>query len=169
MAAPPRHAPAPGKPALLAIQNRQRLKRVPAAWLRRIISAALAQVAPGRGFELCFHLVSAREMARVNWQYLQHAGPTDVITFDLATEATILAGEVYICVAVAVEQARQFGTNWRQEVARYAVHGLLHLLGHDDTEAAARRRMKRVENRVTRQLSQHFSLSRPARRPTLPA
>jgi ssRNA-specific RNase YbeY (16S rRNA maturation enzyme) len=33
-------------------------------------------------YELCFHFVPAPEMARVNENFLDHSGPTDVITFD---------------------------------------------------------------------------------------
>jgi ssRNA-specific RNase YbeY (16S rRNA maturation enzyme) len=35
----------------------------------------------------------------------------------------------------------------------------LHLLGHDDHGAAARTRMKRVENRLVRLLSRRFKLA----------
>ncbi len=137
----------------LVVRNRQRAKRLPAGWLRRIILAAMAELGVQGPHELCFHLVSAREMAALNWQYLRHEGPTDVITFDGSEGPGSLAGEIFICVAVAVAQAKEFGTTWRHEVARYAAHGLLHLLGYDDQMPAARRRMKAVENRVMRRLA----------------
>jgi probable rRNA maturation factor len=59
----------------------------------------------------------------------------------------------------AVLQAKKFGTTWQSEIARYIVHGILHLLGHDDLHAAARRRMKREENRRLAGLSKKFSLA----------
>jgi rRNA maturation RNase YbeY len=65
-------------------------------------------------------------------------------------------GDVFICVDVAVEQAREFRTTWQEELARYIVHALLHLCGHDDLAAAPRRRMKQAENRLVRQLSRQF-------------
>jgi rRNA maturation RNase YbeY len=68
-------------------------------------------------------------------------------------------GELFVCVDEAVLQARQFGTSWQAEVVRYVVHGVLHLLGHDDLRPAARRTMKREENRLVRGLAKRFSLA----------
>jgi ssRNA-specific RNase YbeY (16S rRNA maturation enzyme) len=36
------------------------------------------------------------------------------------------------------------------EALRYVVHGLLHLLGHDDATAAGRAAMRRLEDRYLR-------------------
>jgi probable rRNA maturation factor len=70
-----------------------------------------------------------------------------------------LCGEIFICVDEAVLQARRFRTSWPSEVVRYLVHGVLHLRGYDDLQPAARRRMKRQENRLLRALAARFSLS----------
>ena len=43
---------------------------------------------------------------------------------------------------------------------RYIVHGILHLLGFDDSSAGARRKMKREENRRLRAIGRHFPLSK---------
>ena len=71
-----------------------------------------------------------------------------------------LHGEIFICVDEAVSQARKFGVSWQSEVARYVIHGVLHLLGHDDLRAGARCKMKREENRLLRELSRRFALSK---------
>ena len=44
-------------------------------------------------------------------------------------------GEMFICVDEAIVQAKKFKTNWQSEVVRYIIHGILHLLGHDDLNA----------------------------------
>jgi probable rRNA maturation factor len=59
----------------------------------------------------------------------------------------------------AFSQSKKFKTTWQSEIVRYLVHGVLHLLGHDDLQAAARRRMKREENRRLAGLSRKFSLA----------
>jgi rRNA maturation RNase YbeY len=104
-------------------------------------------------------------MARVNWQFLQHKGSTDVITFDYGEPSAVsgqrsaaMSGEAFICVADAVKQAREFKTSWQSEVVRYAVHALLHLRGYDDLQFAKRRVMKREENRLMRELAKAFDL-----------
>jgi ssRNA-specific RNase YbeY (16S rRNA maturation enzyme) len=42
------------------------------------------------------------------------------------------------------------------ELARYLVHGILHLRGYDDRRPAARREMKKEENRVLKALSRRL-------------
>ena len=49
-----------------------------------------------------------------------------------------------------MKQAGEFGTAWPEELARYVIHGLLHLHGYDDLEPAKRRVMKREENRLVK-------------------
>ena len=68
--------------------------------------------------------------------------------------------DVFICVDEASRQARRFRTTWQSEIARYLVHGILHVCGLDDTHAGARRKMKREEERWLRELSLRFPLSK---------
>jgi rRNA maturation RNase YbeY len=70
-----------------------------------------------------------------------------------------LHGELFICVDEAVLQAKNFKTSWQSEIVRYVVHGVLHLLGHDDLKPGLRRKMKREENRLVRLLARRFSLA----------
>ena len=74
-----------------------------------------------------------------------------------------LHGELFICVDEAIRQARRFRTTWQSELVRYVVHGVLHLLGHDDHHAADRRKMKREENRLVRLMARRFAFTRLAR------
>lgn len=97
-------------------------------------------------------------MARVNQEFLQHEGSTDVITFDHGSSNQRLHGEIFISVPDAVKQAREFRATWQSELVRYIIHGLLHLRGHDDLQPAQRRVMKREENRLLRRLATTFTL-----------
>jgi len=74
-----------------------------------------------------------------------------------------LHGEIFVCLEDAVTQARLFDTDWQSELARYLLHGLLHLHGFDDLTPHARRRMKREENRLLRLVQRQFPLRRLAR------
>ncbi|MCU0772400.1 MAG: rRNA maturation RNase YbeY [Verrucomicrobia bacterium] len=112
-------------------------------------------------YALGIHLLTPRQMARANERHLRHSGPTDVITFDYATPGEgALHGELLVCPAVAIEQARAYGTSWESELVRYIIHGVLHLRGFDDRTAAARRVMKREEDRWLRALVRTHSLHR---------
>jgi rRNA maturation RNase YbeY len=144
----------------LVLRNRQRVRPVNTRMLRLITLHLLRAEFGAADFEVCVHLVAAPEMARLNWEFLQHEGSTDIITFDQSEDATgRLAGELFICLDDAVKQAREFRTTWQEELARYVIHGLLHLRGFNDLEPAARRVMKREENRLLRRTGRAFTLA----------
>ena len=107
-------------------------------------------------------------MASVNQTYLQHAGSTDVITFSHdGNNQEHLHGELFISVHDAKLQAKEFKTTWQLELARYVIHGILHLRGFDDLTPPARRTMKREEERRLRALARLLPLSQLAQRPKL--
>src|SRR5258708_6336028 len=154
------------------ISNRQRARKINLRLLKQITNALLADLEIAEA-ELGINLVAAREMALVNETFLKHAGSTDVITFDYESRAgnplpadgahgvtrPILCGELFICVDEAVLQAKKFKTNWQSEIVRYISHGILHLQGFDDLRADSRKKMKREENRLLRDLTKKFSLA----------
>src|SRR5262245_51810211 len=131
----------------LCLRNRQRVCPIDPRLFRRILRFLLQHFGK-KEYELCFHFVETGEMARVNEKFLGHTGATDVITFDQAGNDQELLGEIFICPEVAVTQAKTFRTTWQTELVRYAIHGLLHLQGHDDRGAEARRKMRRAEERL---------------------
>lgn len=147
----------------LCLRNRQRDCPIDLRLLRRILRFALEHSFGASDYELCFHFVPNREMARVNEKFLGHIGPTDVITFDHTDTGEKLHGEIFICPAIAVAQAREFRTSWQEEIVRYCVHGLLHVRGHDDVRAADRRKMKREEDRVVKEVTKQFAVARLSR------
>jgi probable rRNA maturation factor len=150
---------------ILSLRSRQRVHPLNILCLRRITRHVIEQEMNVRDYELGLHFVSAGEMARVNEQFLQHEGSTDVITFDYNETSAVerLHGEIFISIADAVKQAHEFQTTWQAEVVRYMIHGLLHLRGYDDLEPAKRRQMKREENRLVQHVGKQFDLKTLAR------
>lgn len=169
---------------MIVLTNRQRARKLDLRLLKKMAAAALDELNIA-GAQLGIVLVGAKESALLNEEFLGHEGPTDVITFGYhgpktpvagpagkrpaadsilgtrdADPAPGLHGEIFICVDEAERQARQFGTTWQEEIVRYVVHGILHLTGHDDLNTAARRKMKRIEGRLVRELSRRFALSK---------
>ena len=140
----------------LAFRNRQR-QPINLAFLRRIVRALVRDFLEVRACSLCVHLITSLEMARLNEHFLQHAGSTDVLTFDYE-EPGRLAGEVFISVEETLEQARRYRVGWPEELIRYVIHGILHLQGYDDTRAAAQRRMKSREDYLLQELQAKFRL-----------
>lgn len=88
--------------------------------------------------EISIALVDDGQIAELNEEYLDHEGPTDVITFALHEAGESPLGDVYIGVEQAIRQAAEFGATPAEEVLRLAVHGTLHVLGYDHPEGAER-------------------------------
>jgi rRNA maturation RNase YbeY len=144
----------------LRIFNRQKTRRINTPLLRKITLHLLAQWPGLVSHEFAIHLVDPSEMTQVNEQFLGHEGSTDVITFDNSEGhlPNAMAGELFICIQDALDQAQQFHTTWQSELARYVAHGLLHLRGYDDLKPDLRRVMKREENRQVTELERLFDL-----------
>ena len=138
--------------------------------LRTITLSLLTELLKLEDFELAICIVHAPEMAKINETFLQHSGSTDVITFDYSDNpSSVLHGEIFICIDDALVQAREFRTSWQSEITRYVIHGILHLLGFDDLNPAARRKMKREENRLLKKVSSLFPLRKLGGSPKLRA
>ena len=69
----------------------------------------------------------------LNAQYRGKDRPTDVLSF--AQGDPDLLGDIVISLPTAARQAEAAGWTLESEVALLGVHGLLHLLGHDDETA----------------------------------
>lgn len=141
------------------MRNRQRARAIELRALRSALETLLEEMLRIPSYDLGVYFVGDAEMTRVNERFLQHAGTTDVITFDYNEpgRSDWLCGELFICVDEALVQARRFRVPWRTEVLRYLVHGVLHLRGYDDLSAPERRRMKREENRLVKHLARNGS------------
>ncbi|MDF1702554.1 MAG: rRNA maturation RNase YbeY [Planctomycetota bacterium] len=97
-----------------------------------------------RPVELSFAILDDERMQTVNRETLAHDYPTDVLSFPMASEP-VLMGEVLLSADTARREAAERGHPAYHELLLYAVHGVLHLLGYDDHDPTARRRMRRAE------------------------
>ncbi len=143
----------------IIVRNHQRTQYIDLRLLRKMAVALLGDLWPDGNCDLGIHIVTRPEIVRLNQGFLHHDGSTDVITFNYSStpDAEAVQGEIFICLAEAIEQARHFGTTWQAEIVRYMVHGILHILGYDDVKPAARRKMKRAEDRLVRKLAGRFT------------
>ncbi len=67
----------------------------------------------------------------INLQYLSHDYFTDIITFDYS-QKPVISGDLFISVDSVRENAEFYGTDFKEELHRVIVHGILHLIGYDD-------------------------------------
>ncbi len=78
-------------------------------------------------------LVDDALIREINREHLGHDWSTDVITFPLSLPGELpLEAELILSTEMALTTASEAGTDPRDELALYLVHGLLHLCGFDD-------------------------------------
>lgn len=135
----------------ITVRNLQRAVGVHVGPLRAFarralqICAAIPAPRPFPAGEVAVLLVSDRRIAGLHRQFMNLAGPTDVITFQ--------HGEIFISVPTARRHARRFGNSFTRELQLYIVHGLLHLRGFEDEKPADARRMEAMQKRVLRRMA----------------
>jgi len=145
------------------------LPRVDVDLLRARARRVLAALGHGRS-ELSLTLTDDRGIAALNEAFRGKRGPTDVLSFSLlegdhAEHRGALLGDVVIGVPQAARQARAAHRGLDRELAVLAIHGILHLLGHDHEEEAEARAMRAEERRLrgVLGLARGTRPSRPAR------
>ena len=87
--------------------------------------------------ELSITLVSDTEMTRLNGEWLDRTGSTDVIAFSLGSADSVL-GDVYIAPDTAARNASSLGVDLIEEIFRLVIHGTLHVVGHDHPDGPDR-------------------------------
>jgi probable rRNA maturation factor len=133
----------------ISLYNRQRKVAIPFAWLQRFAPMAMeecvrhprhaaAPLLTLREVEVTF--VSDATIARVHRDFMEIPGATDVITFD--------HGEIVISTETARDNANLYGRPLDEELARYIVHGLLHLNGFEDETEADAAEMHRLQEKI---------------------
>ncbi len=126
----------------ISIINLQRKVPIPVSKIKSGARKA-AHMVKLNNAELSIVCIGPQRMRRVNREYLGHDYVTDVITFD--------HGEIIICPAVAVRNAKLYRSTLQKELLLYAVHGILHLAGYDDHAPADIRVMRAQEQKILEQ------------------
>ncbi|MDB2657009.1 rRNA maturation RNase YbeY [Crocinitomicaceae bacterium] len=80
-----------------------------------------------------------------NKQYLSHDYYTDIITFDYR-EGNIISGDLLISVDRVKENAIDLQVDWKNELRRVVVHGVLHILGYKDKSIDEEKEMREKED-----------------------
>lgn len=126
---------------------------LPEGLLVRGVEAAFSAEGIDEG-EISVTFLDDEAIAALNDEYLGRPGPTDVLAFALHGGGEPVLGDVYVGYEQARRQALDLAVPLEEELLRLAVHGALHVLGHDHPEGAAReesemyRRQEEILGRV---------------------
>jgi rRNA maturation RNase YbeY len=100
--------------------------------------------------QLNYIFCSDEYLLEINKQYLDHDYFTDIITFDNSEEDKQLEGDIYISVDRVRDNAATFHTDFDSEMRRVLIHGLLHLVGYEDSSEALKTAMRAKEDEYLR-------------------
>jgi probable rRNA maturation factor len=116
--------------------------------------------------EIELTLCADAEMERLNFDHMGERGPTDVLAFPLhewsvngrhshladddgvSPPGPLLLGDVVIDLDQALRQAADGDWSVTEELVLLAIHGTLHLVGHDHAELEQEQRMRKLEHGV---------------------
>ena len=97
--------------------------------------------------EVSVRIVGEQEIAALNAQYRGRENATNVLSFPagISVEEVEFLGDIVICSKVVKFESDQYVLGFADRYAHMLIHGLLHLLGYDHMEEAARTRMEHME------------------------
>ena len=107
--------------------------------------------------EASIYFVTKPKICQLHEHFFHNPEPTDCISFPIDQE---FLGEIFVCPKVAIEYSSEHQTDPYQEVALYIIHGLLHLIGYDDTPSK-RRTMRKNEKTCMANCKTMINLLRP--------
>jgi probable rRNA maturation factor len=105
--------------------------------------------------------VNEDEMTKQHVRWMNESGPTDVMSFPMddillqdskLRKKQAILGDIIICPAVALKDAKEQGINPAYHLVFLLTHGILHLLGQDHQEASQRVVMQKREQGIMNSL-----------------
>ena len=118
-------------------------KREVTEWIKQVAASYGKRVG-----EVAYIFCDDEKILEVNRQYLQHDYYTDIITFDY-TEGSRISGDLFISLDTVRTNAEQFASgDYRRELHRVIIHGILHLCGINDKGPGEREQMEAAEDQA---------------------
>ncbi len=132
--------------------------------LKATMRASRASIDEGNA-AISLTLVDDTAIRALNREHRGKDAPTDVLSFPLDPEEVAgperLLGDIVISVDTARRQAADYDAPLQREIYRLAIHGLLHVLGHDHMEPEERAAMEAEERRLAAAIGMSWPYDEP--------
>ena len=102
--------------------------------------------------EISYLFCDDEKILEVNQQYLNHDFYTDIITFDYS-EGNVISGDIIISLQTVESNSQMYKTDFKEELHRVIIHGILHLCGQGDLTDEEESAMRDAENSALEMLS----------------
>ncbi len=126
------------------LENKAKLK----LWIASVVKKEKCSLG-----QLNYTFMSDDSLLKINIEYLKHNTYTDIITFNY-NEGEKISGDIFISIDRIKENAEKFKTDFREELHRVMIHGVLHLCGYKDKAKTDSDLMRKKENASLRLLKQ---------------
>ncbi|MDD5070395.1 MAG: rRNA maturation RNase YbeY [Candidatus Omnitrophica bacterium] len=134
----------------ISIVNQQRLKRLNLKELEltlKLIGKNLNISSKNMSLVVCDNDF----IKNLNKKYFNKNTVTDVISFPLTDKFDKNdLGEIVVSLEEAVLRAKDYGNTWKEEFTLYLIHGILHLLGYEDSNLKNKKVMDQKQQEVLR-------------------
>ncbi|MBX9788123.1 MAG: rRNA maturation RNase YbeY [Pirellulales bacterium] len=137
----------------IEIANLQSFVSIEPQRLRRAVRMVLDDAGLRDG-EISVAIVDDQRIRELNRTYLEHDYATDVLSFLLESAGPQgpITGEIVASGETAASEAARYGWRPADELLLYALHGALHLTGHDDRTKSQAAAMRRAESEYLERL-----------------
>ena len=90
----------------------------------------------------------------LNKRYLDHDTYTDILTFTFSEANLPIISEIYISIDRVKENSKNLKVQFKEELHRVMIHGILHLCGFSDHTAELKQEMRKKEDFYLSKLTQ---------------
>ena len=108
-------------------------------WVLRVVNS--------KGYKLgniVYAFFNDEDLKELNIKFLRHDYYTDVISFD-ETADQVVSGNIAISVDRVKENATQIGVDFKEELHRVMIHGVLHFIGFNDKTSSEKKEIREQE------------------------
>jgi probable rRNA maturation factor len=108
-------------------------------WITKVVQREKKQIK-----NVTYIYCSDEYLYNINLTYLNHDTYTDIITFPLSYEP--IESDIFISIDRVRENAKNFAVDFKIELHRVLIHGILHLCGYKDKTDEEQVLMTQKEN-----------------------
>lgn len=92
-----------------------------------------------------FIFTSDNFLLEINKKYLSHNYFTDIVTFNYCSN-NLISGDIYISLETVKNNSIRFNVSMIEELYRVMIHGVLHLIGYNDSNEFEKSIMREKED-----------------------
>ena len=139
----------------ITVQSDQKTLRLNLKSIKALALAVLKLLKQPKNTFVSILFVSKAEIKKLNRQYFRKNRITDVIALEYKKNDSFYKdylGDIIIAPEIAKSNAAIYGVKFFDELSLYVIHGILHLLGYDDTTAALKKRIEKKQQEIIAKL-----------------